>query len=121
MFGIFFQFFGRFCPFLSIFGHFCPFLAIFGKFWLKVEMTCLLFKKSNFRLQSGKYKKSYSSSRRTLAQARKRVMEKNEKKRPETMLMTPIKQLKPNSFTHFITIILPILNPSITVSRKWVK
>ena len=85
----------------AIFGNFWPFLVIFGHFWLKVQMSCLLFGKSNFRLQSGKYKKSYSSSRRTLAQARKRVMEKNEKKRPETMLMTPIKQLKPNSFTHF--------------------
>ena len=82
-----------------------PFLVIFGHFWLKVQMSCLLFGKSNFRLQSGKYKKSYSSSRRTLAQARKRVMEKNEKKRPETMLMTPIKQLKPNSFTHFKTLL----------------
>ena len=66
------------------------FKALFGKVFKTQSHFCNVHQ----RLQSAKYKKSYSSSRRTLAQARKRVMEKNEKKRPKTMLMTPIKQLK---------------------------
>ena len=32
-------------------------------------------------------------------------MEKNEKKQPETILTTPIKQLKPNSFTNLKTLL----------------